>query len=132
MTKIEAGPPIEMGTVVLDCHDIEALSAFYMGMLAWERVFTEEGEWIEICSPAGGTKIAFQSNRDYIPPVWPEQPGAQQQMLHIDFAVKDTEHLARAVEHAVACGASIAEHQPSDQWTVMIDPAGHPFCFVIP
>jgi len=36
-----------------------------------------------------------------------------------------------AARHAVSCGASKADVQYSDHWTVMIDPAGHPFCFVI-
>ncbi|MCL2884546.1 MAG: hypothetical protein FWF49_03580 [Oscillospiraceae bacterium] len=45
-------------------------------------------------------------------------------MLHLDFLVDD---LQKEVEHAVACGAQPAETQYSDIWTVMLDPAGHPF-----
>ncbi|WP_334297139.1 VOC family protein [Anaerocolumna sedimenticola] len=33
------------------------------------------------------------------------------------------------VEYAITCGAAKAKEQFSDLWTVMIDPAGHPFCF---
>ena len=46
-------------------------------------------------------------------------------MAHLDFAVNDLE---RAVEHAIQCGASVAAEQFSDDWRVMFDPAGHPFC----
>ena len=46
-------------------------------------------------------------------------------MAHLDFAVNDLE---KAVEYAVRCGASIANEQFSDDWRVMVDPAGHPFC----
>ena len=49
----------------------------------------------------------------------------QQQMAHLDFAVNDLE---KAVQHAVRCGAAVAEEQFSDAWRVMLDPAGHPFC----
>ena len=67
--------------------------------------------------------------RTTLPPVWPEEPGAQQQMAHLDFVVQKDE-MHQAVAHAVACGAKVAETQFSDHWTVMIDPEGHPFCFV--
>ena len=69
--------------------------------------------------------MLFQRNPDYQPPVWPAQPGEQQQMAHLDFAVNDLE---KAVEHAIECGATMAENQFSDEWKVMLDPAGHPFC----
>ena len=69
--------------------------------------------------------ILFQRNPDYVPPVWPEEPEAQQQMAHLDFAVNDLE---KAVKHAIECGATMADQQFSDDWRVMFDPAGHPFC----
>ena len=31
--------------------------------------------------------ILFQRNPEYCPPVWPEEPGVQQQMAHLDFSV---------------------------------------------
>lgn len=52
-------------------------------------------------------------------------PQAQQQMAHLDFAVND---LKNAVQHALGCGAVIAGEQFSDDWTVMFDLEGHPFC----
>ena len=64
-------------------------------------------------------------NPAYVPPVWPEEPGAQQQMTHLDFAVDDLE---QAAAHAVRCGAVPARAQFTDAWRVMLDPAGHPFC----
>ena len=60
--------------------------------------------------------------------MWPEEPEAQQQMSHIDIAVNDLE---KAIGHAVQCGATIAEAQFSDNWKVMLDPAGHPFCLCL-
>lgn len=112
----------------IDCKDPYELAKFYAELLGWEIPF-HDGEWA--CLGAPGTKqgaypgILFQGNPAYRPPVWPEEPGAQQQMAHIDFAVNDLE---KAAAHAVRCGASVAEKQFSDDWRVMIDPAGHPFC----
>lgn len=36
--------------------------------------------------------------------------------------------LDKAVQYAIDCGAAMADKQFSDDWRVMIDPAGHPFC----
>ncbi len=119
---------IKMYEVVLDCKDPLALAQFYAALVKWEIVFQDE-EFI--CIGAPGTKqgaypgILFQRNPEYVPPVWPDEPEAQQQMAHLDFAVDDLE---KAVEHAIQCGATLADKQFSDRWRVMIDPSGHPFC----
>jgi catechol 2,3-dioxygenase-like lactoylglutathione lyase family enzyme len=127
----QSGSPvsIELSTVALDSADKEALADFYLRMLGWKLTYKDEN-WIDIQSPDGGVKLGFQDDPDYAPPAWPGGPGDQMQMLHLDFKVRDAEQMARAVEHAVACGAAKAETQYSDGWTVMLDPAGHPFCFV--
>jgi len=127
----EDRPSIALASVVLDCRDVDALSAFYVRLLGWERVYAEGDQWADIAPPSGGVKIGFQKNEDYIPPVWPEEPGAQQQMVHLDFAVQNKEEMTRAVAHALSCGATKAAVQyGEDSWTTMLDPAGHPFCFV--
>lgn len=122
---------IKLNSIVLDCPDILALSEFYIRMLGWKKNYVEEGEFLDIRSPLGGVKIAFQTNTGYVPPVWPEEPNAQQQMLHLDFSVESKEDMDRAVKHAIACGATKATTQYCDEWTVMFDPVGHPFCFVV-
>jgi catechol-2,3-dioxygenase len=122
--------PVEVSTIVLDSADHKSLSDFYLRMLGWEKNYEDE-DWIDIKSPSGGVMLGFQNNPDYVPPVWPEEPKAQQQMLHIDFKTGSAEQMRIAVEHAVSCGAARAKTQFSDKWTVMTDPAGHPFCFVV-
>lgn len=72
-----------------------------------------------------GIILAFQRVQEYVPPIWPWKEGQQQQMVHLDFKVDDLE---KAVEHAVKCGARIADTQYYETSTVLIDPAGHPFC----
>jgi hypothetical protein len=57
--------------------------------------------------------------------VWPSAPGRQTASQHLDIEVGD---LAGAVEHALSCGAVLAEVQPQDGVRVLFDPDGHPFC----
>ncbi|HWR22331.1 MAG TPA: VOC family protein [Feifaniaceae bacterium] len=123
-------PAIELYEVVLDCRNVALLCDFYSRLLGWENTYRED-EWTAISSPSGGVKIAFQENELYVPPVWPETPERQQQMEHLDFMVNGPEEMELAVAHAISCGAKKADIQYSDQWTVLFDPEGHPFCIVI-
>lgn len=117
-----------MYSFTVDCKEPYELAKFYAKLLNWEMPYHNE-EYA--CIGAPGIEqgvypgITFQRNTEYIPPVWPEKPEAQQQMAHLDFAVNDLE---KAVQYAIQCGATIAEEQFSDGWRVMFDPAGHPFC----
>jgi catechol 2,3-dioxygenase-like lactoylglutathione lyase family enzyme len=120
--------PLELGAVVIDCPDVPALASFYCKMLGWESAGAGR-DWLEIAPPGGGVRIAFQKKENYQPPLWPEEPPGQQQMLHLDFKVKDKEAMEKAAAYALSCGAKKAGRQYGDTWTVMLDPAGHPFCF---
>lgn len=119
---------IKMYSFTMDCNNPYELAKFYAELLKWDIAFHNE-EWACVGAPGTGQGvypgIIFQQNSEYTPPVWPEEPGAQQQMAHLDLAVNDLE---KAVEYAINCGATIADKQFSDDWKVMIDPAGHPFC----
>lgn len=121
-------PKIKLYALTVDCKEPYALAQFYVALLGWEIPFYDE-DWACVGAPGAAQGaypgITFQRNPDYQPPVWPEQPGAQQQMAHLDFAVNDLE---KAVAHAIACGATVAAEQFSNDWRVMLDPAGHPFC----
>ena len=125
---MDDGLKIKMYYFTVDCKEPYELAKFYAALLQWEIPFYTE-DWA--CAGAPGAEqgaypgITFQRNPEYVPPVWPEEPGAQQQMAHLDFAVNDLE---KAVAHAIECGATIADQQFSQDWTVMLDPAGHPFC----
>ena len=119
---------IKMYAFTVDCTDPHKLAEFYAALLKWKIVFFDEAY---ACVGPPETQqgaypcITFQRNPGYKPPVWPDAPEAQQQMAHLDFAVTDVE---RAVQHAIHCGATIAGEQFNDNWKVMFDPAGHPFC----
>lgn len=120
-------PLLSLATVVLDCPDAHVLADFYRRLLGWETVFSEP-DWVLIGAPEGGTRLSFQSEADYRPPVWPERPGEQQKMLHLDIRVDDLE---AAASHVISAGATQADYQPQDDVRVFLDPAGHPFCLFI-
>ena len=70
----------------------------------------------------------FQTVENYVLPVWPWKSGEQQQMAHVDFLV---DNLQEAVESAEKFGATKADVQFYGTSSVMLDPAGHPFCLSI-
>ena len=119
---------IKLYSFTVDCKVPHELAEFYAALLKWEIPFYDDD--YACVAPSGINQgvypgITFQRNADYQPPVWPEEPEAQQQMAHLDFAVNNLEE---AVEYAIHCGAKCAEQQFSEGWRVMLDPAGHPFC----
>jgi len=121
-------PAIRFYSVVLDTPDPRALSAFYARLMGWIQVYADEEYAViapEGVSQGGYPGMTFQKNPDYVRPVWPPQPGLQQPMTHLDFAV---ENIDEAAAFALSLGASQAPEQFSDNWRVMIDPDGHPFC----
>lgn len=120
--------PFALDAVVLDCKGIAELSDFYLRLLGGERNFAETNEWVDIISPSGNVKIAYQHNENFIGPTWPDEPDKQQQMAHLDFTVKNHEELQLSVAHAISCGARKTDTQfDPDKWITMIGPAGHPF-----
>jgi catechol 2,3-dioxygenase-like lactoylglutathione lyase family enzyme len=117
-------PRIKFATIVLDCPDAHALAAFYSRLLGWEKT-KEDPYWVLMRDPKGGTGMAFQSEEDYVRPVWPEEPGKPQKGEHMDFLVDDLE---AATKHALECGATLSPVQYFKGVKVFFDPAGHPFC----
>ena len=115
---------IKLRTIVMDCYDAQVTARFYCDLLGWKKT-VDEKNWVLVRDPAGGTGLSFQTEPDYAPPVWPEQPGEQRKMLHIDFLVDD---LNEAVALALKCGGKKAPDQYLPNVVVMFDPDSHPFC----
>ena len=109
--------------VTFDCPNANELADFYVQLTGWEKEISSD-EWAGIRTPQG-ILLVFQTVADYVPPIWPWKDGAQQQMAHIDFLA---DNLQEAEELAVANGAIKSDVQFFDTSTVMLDPAGHPFC----
>jgi len=120
-------PALRIQTVCIDCADAHAMADFYGRLLGWDVTFSEPN-WVLMRDPAGGTGLSFQGEDNYREPTWPEASHRQQKMLHLDIKVSD---LDVAVDHALAAGARLAEHQPQERVRVMLDPAGHPFCLFL-
>lgn len=109
--------------IAFDCPNANALADFYVRLSGWKQEIAGD-EFAAIRTPQG-ILLVFQTVDGYVPPVWPWAEGTQQQMAHIDFKIDD---LAEAEAHAIQCGATKAAAQYYDTSTVMLDPAGHPFC----
>lgn len=118
---------LRVTTVNIDCGDAAAMAEFYGRLLGWPITYRDD-DFILMRDPSGGAGLSFQARHDYHPPVWPEQPGAQEKMMHLDIRVDDLE---AAVAHALASGARLASYQGRDDLRVLLDPAGHPFCLFL-
>ncbi|SCG79615.1 hypothetical protein GA0070609_5965 [Micromonospora echinaurantiaca] len=124
---MEDRPRLTLTATVLDSPDARELAAFYERLLGWPRD-EDEPDWVTLRAPGGGAGLAFQTESDYVRPVWPAGPGDPQMMIHLDIQVDDLE---AASAHAVAAGATLADFQPQDDVRVHLDPAGHPFCLYL-
>ncbi|MGW5670195.1 VOC family protein [Micromonospora sp. NPDC003776] len=117
-------PRLALAATVLDAPDARELAAFYERLLGWSRR-DDEPDWVTLVAPEGRAGLSFQTEPNYVRPVWPAGPGEPQMRAHLDIKVDD---LDAASAHAVAAGATVAEHQPQADVRVHLDPAGHPFC----
>lgn len=115
-----------LGNVGIDCKDANKLQNFYCELLGFEKK-----EMYDCPAAVGqdGLVLLFDSEDDYVPPVWPEENGMQQKQMHFDFQVDD---LMTAVQEAQRLGAVKAENQyGGDHFVTMFDPEGHPFCLCL-
>jgi len=107
--------------VDLACADPPVLAEFYHQVLGWDVALSQD-EYAEISD--GRTRILFSRVDGYEGPGWPDS--AAPKRYHLDLGVDD---LAEAVKRCLELGASKPGFQPGgDRWTVLTDPAGHPFC----
>ncbi|NNE12698.1 MAG: VOC family protein [Ilumatobacter sp.] len=111
---------------VLATRDPDELARFYERLLGWPRV-QDEPDWIVVRGEGVTHALSFHTDELFEPPTWPSERGAQRITAHLDIATTDIE---AAAEHARACGAVDAGFQGDDAIRVMVDPHGHPFCFV--
>jgi hypothetical protein len=96
--------------------------------------------------PQGGTGLSFQKVVGYERPTWPEEPGRQQKMIHLDVQITpagaDNEGghseeegqaaLDEAVGLALSLGGTLAVSQFRTDLRVVLDPAGQPLCLFLP
>ncbi|MCA2213831.1 VOC family protein [Jidongwangia harbinensis] len=114
--------------VVIDAPDPHALGRFYADLMDW-KIVNDEPNFVTLAP--GGDHVEYlgiQRSAGYLPPVWPNEDGRQQMMMHLDIEVPDLE---AAVAAAVRAGAREADFQPQETVRVLLDPAGHPFCLYV-
>ena len=118
---------LKLTATVLDAPDAQALARFYRDLLGWSLGDDEPG-WATLRPPDGGAGLSFQTESRYRRPTWPATDDDRLMMAHLDIEVDDLE---TAGAHALATGATLAEHQPQEDVRVYLDPAGHPFCLYV-
>jgi catechol 2,3-dioxygenase-like lactoylglutathione lyase family enzyme len=137
-------PSLIVRTVNFDCSDARAMARFYGALLGWEPT-VDDGGWVLMRHPHGGTGLSFQQTEGYERPTWPERPGRQQKMMHLEVQVtpdgagdrKYTEEegqaaLEAAVRLALSVGGVLAQPQARPDLRVVLDPDGHPLCLFLP
>jgi len=114
-------------SINIDCQKLKILHEFYSQLTGWDQGF-HEGVLVAdnrmiVCFQGCDNDATMD---EYIPPVWPEEPGKEQKQIHFNFQVDD---LQSAVEEAVRLGATKPARQyGGEQWVTLLDIAGHPFC----
>ena len=116
---------IRFEAVTIDCPDAPALARFYHDLtgMAIEAVADDTYPTVS----AHDVALVFQQVDGYRPPTWPTQERGQQ--MHLEFVTDD---IPAAVAYAETIGAVRAPVPPEDDFTVMLDLSGHPFCLAAP
>lgn len=128
MNELEQTVIPVLRSVVFDCPDSLELAKFYGALLGWTpEPDPDDAAWVDLRSPAGGVKLAFQAVANYQPPQWPSARHSQQ--MHLDLTVDD---LDTAHARALGLGARVLDDQglTKSGFRVYADPVGHPFCLV--
>ena len=116
-----------MGSIAMftiDCPDAKVMGDFYAALLGMTIAYADENA--VMLTGESGPALGFGTEKNYTPPAWPDDKTEKQ--FHFDLKVAD---IAAAEKACVALGATRPDHQPGETWTVMLDPAGHPFCLTL-
>lgn len=110
-------------------HDGRALADFYAAALGWQvtqEFPDEDGVPVAFLVTDGTTTYVFYTAKDFRAPDWP----AEELPFHLDLSCEDP---AAAEGRLLELGATRPDHQPGgDNWTVLLDPSGQPFCLSRP
>jgi catechol 2,3-dioxygenase-like lactoylglutathione lyase family enzyme len=115
-------PVIRLLSVDFDCPDPAVLARFYGTALGLPVAYSSDD--FVLLGKEGSPGLGFIRLADYRPPTWPDSFHGKQ--AHLELGVDD---LDTAQARMLALGAAEPSFQPQpDQWRVLLDPAGHPFC----
>ncbi|MDQ3941274.1 MAG: VOC family protein [Actinomycetota bacterium] len=105
---------MKIGGVGIDCADLDGMTAFWSGALAYE-VARRDGAYAALKDPAGRGPVLFMQK---VP-----EPKIGKNRLHIDLYTTEMEgEAARLID----LGAG--HKKDFDGWIVLTDPEGNEFC----
>ncbi|MFI0368356.1 VOC family protein [Actinomadura sp. 1N219] len=107
-------------TVVFDCADLDAMAAFWGGLLGMKTT-SREDEWLDLEPLAGdGPVLAFQ--------LVPETKKIKNR-VHLDLDVPDIHAAGERARRLGATPAGEPMGNPRTPFQVWRDPEGNEFCF---
>jgi catechol 2,3-dioxygenase-like lactoylglutathione lyase family enzyme len=128
-----AEAPNRLIGIAIDCADVGPMARFYERLLGFEIVELDTPTWAQLRDTTGRLHLNLQGEAWYRAPTWPERPGEQAKMLHLEVEVDDLE---TSVMTALEFGGCVALWQPPDRdgtrLRIVLDPAGHPVCLFLP
>ncbi|HEY6378918.1 MAG TPA: VOC family protein [Candidatus Dormibacteraeota bacterium] len=110
-----------VGSVVIDCNDLRAMSAFWQHALGYVPRDPSEGDFTVLEDPSGGhVNVSLQ--------VVPEHRVGKNR-LHLDLY---TDTQAEEVRRLLELGATLHPRlpEPGDDFILLQDPEGNVFCVV--
>jgi predicted enzyme related to lactoylglutathione lyase len=113
----------EVLAVTIDCADPALLARFWMAVAGGEiDPRTESGDWVALRNVPNLGNLGFQK----VP-----ESKAVKNRVHLDVEVAD---MGSAVAAAVSAGATVngtTVEEPTNWFTVLLDPEGNEFCLVV-
>ncbi|GHF56609.1 hypothetical protein GCM10010218_42430 [Streptomyces mashuensis] len=118
-------PRGRIGGPALWAPDGRKLAEFYaaaVGAEVGQGYADESGVEVAFPVPVGDTTYFFCTAKTFRAPDWP----AEELPFHLDLSFDDP---AAAEAYLLELGATKPDFQPGgEHWTVLLDPAGQPFC----
>ena len=110
---------IRLGSMVINCADLERMTRFWSRALGLIPSPTEPGGDFRVLR-GDGSNLSLQRSRT---------PVTARDQMHLDLYSPDQ---AAEVERLTALGATFVRHHedPDDDYVVMTDPEGNEFCVV--
>jgi catechol-2,3-dioxygenase len=110
---------LRIGSVVINCHDLERMADFWSGVLGYERgPLVEDDHFMVLGDPQRKVSVSLQKVRG-------GEIGKDQ--IHLDLFTRDEEAESARV---VALGATRVRknEDPDDIFVVLTDPESNSFC----
>ncbi len=111
---------VRIGSIVIDCDNFDRMMAFWQEALHYVPKYPPESGWVILTDPGGrGPNLSLnQTSEGHL----------EQYRLHLDLYTDDQEG---EVKRLTGLGASLHRSpDPGEDFVVLADPDGNPFCVV--